>query len=176
MQRILILIWLAIFAVSAAAQKSAGQELPIDFTATDMAGKKVSLTELRGKVVVLNLWFINCPNCLGEIEALNEIVKDYRSNKEVVFLAPAASPKQELEAFLKKYPFDYQVLPDSIMMILMKFGSPDSNGEINVPFPMHYVLDRNGNTVVKMQGTKGVAAVRAELAKQFPAAAPTKKP
>ena len=30
--------------------------------------------------------------------------------------------------------------------------------------------------LLKMQGQKGVAAVRAELAKQFAAAAPTKKP
>lgn len=176
MQKFLILIWLALLAVSAGAQKRAVQGLPIDFTASDMAGKRVSLSDLRGKIVVLNLWFINCPNCLGEIKALNEIVHDYRSNKDVVFLAPAASPKQELEAFLKKNPFDYQVLPDSIMMILMKFGAPDSNGEVNVPFPMHYVLDRNGNTVVKMQGTKGVAAVRAELERQFPAATATTKP
>lgn len=167
---------LALFAGSVSAQKIAIQGTPIDFTATDMNGKKVSIADLRGKVVVLNLWFINCPNCLSEIRSLNQIVQQYRSNNDVVFIAPAASPKRELEAFLKKNPFDYQVLPDSIMMILMKFGTPSSSGELNVPFPMHYVIDRQGNTVVKMQGTKGVAAVRAELAKQLSSTSPIKKP
>ena len=176
MRKILILLAVALFVSSAAAQKSAVVESLIDFSGRDMNGKMVSMSDLRGKVVVVNLWFINCPNCLSEIKALNQVVKEYQSNKDVVFIAPAASPQRELEAFLKKNPFDYQILPDSIMMILMKFGTPDKNGEINVPFPMHYVIGRDGKTLVKMQGTKGVAAVKAELAKQFPTSGTTKKP
>ncbi len=168
MRKILILLVFVVCSGSVAAQKTAVVETPIDFSGRDMNGKMVSMSDLRGKVVVVNLWFINCPNCLSEIKALNQVVKDYQSNKDVVFIAPAASPQRELEAFLKKNPFDYQVLPDSIMMILTKFGTPDNNGEINVPFPMHYVIGRDGTTLVKMQGTKGVAAVKGELAKQFP--------
>ena len=171
MLKISILFLLAMFAVPVFAQT----EQRIDFTATDMSGKKVSMSELRGKVVVINLWFINCPNCLSEIKALNQLVKDYQSNKDVVFIAPAASPQCDLEAFLKKNPFDYQVLPDSIMMILMKFGTPDKNGWINVPFPMHYVLDREGKVVVKVEGTKGIEAVKSELKKQFAAKPATVK-
>lgn len=176
MRKILILLALLIFAGSVVAQKSAVVEPPIDFAGRDMNGKMVSMSELRGKVVVVNLWFINCPNCLSEIKALNQVVQEYRANKDVVFIAPAASSQRELESFLKKNPFDYQILPDSTMMILMKFGTPDKNGDINIPFPMHYVIDRDGKTLIKMQGTKGVAAVKAELAKQFPTTATTKKP
>lgn len=172
----MILLLLTLFAGSVTAQKGAATEPMIDFSGRDMNGKMVSMADLRGKVVVVNLWFINCPNCLSEIKALNQVVKDYQFNKDVVFIAPAASPQRELEAFLKKNPFDYQVLPDSMMLILMKFGTPDKNGEINVPFPMHYVIGRDGKTLIKMQGIKGVAAVKAELAKQFPALGTTKKP
>ena len=32
---------------------------------------------------------------------------------------------------------------------------------------MHYVLDREGNVVVKVEGTMGIASVRSELKKQF---------
>ena len=52
------------------------------------------------------------------------------------------------------------------MIILTKFGTPDKNGDINVPFPMHYVIDRDGRVVLKEQGVKGVEAVRSELKKQ----------
>ncbi|HEX3102778.1 MAG TPA: hypothetical protein VHQ01_13345 [Pyrinomonadaceae bacterium] len=52
------------------------------------------------------------------------------------------------------------------MIILTKFGTPDENGDINVPFPMHYVIDREGKIVVKTQGVKGIDAVKKELAKQ----------
>jgi len=176
MRKFVILLVLVVFAGSIAAQKAPVNEPPIDFSARDMSGKMVSIADLRGKVVVLNLWFINCPNCLEEIKLLNQLVKDYRNNKDVVFIAPAASPQRDLESFLKKNPFDYQVLPDSIMMILMKFGTPDKNGEINVPFPMHYVIGRDGKTLLKIQGQKGVAAVKDELAKQFSATKTPKNP
>jgi hypothetical protein len=53
------------------------------------------------------------------------------------------------------------------MIIFSKFGTPDKKGEINIPFPMHYVLDRNGNIIMKTQGTKGVETVSEELKRQF---------
>ena len=137
-----------------------------DFSGVTMDGKKVSLSELRGKVVVINLWFINCPNCLAEIKELNQLVAQYRDNKEVVFLAPAASARAQLVTFLKKNPFSFQVIPDSSIMIIQKFGTPGKNGTINIPFPMHYVIDREGNVRVRVEG---MAAVKEELRRQFTA-------
>ncbi len=160
MQKLCLFVLFAIFAISAFAQKP-------DFTAPNMDGKLVNLSDLRGKVVVLNLWFINCPNCLSEIKELNQLVAEYKDNKEIVFIAPAASKKADLEKFLKKNPFSYQVLPNANLLILTKFGVADKRGNIEVPFPMHYVLDREGNVVVKVEGTKGIASVRSELKNQF---------
>jgi peroxiredoxin len=138
------------------------------FAALDMNGSRVDIAAMRGKIVVINLWFINCPNCVEEIKLLNEIVDAYKDNKDVVFLGLAASPKPQLEKFLVKNPFKYTVIPNAQMIILGKFGTPDKKGEINVPFPMHYVLDRVGNIVIKTQGTKGVESVKNELKRQFP--------
>lgn len=169
MQKSLLLILLLFSAFVSFGQNDGAVDQVPEFTARDMNGKQFSLAEMRGKVVVVNLWFINCPNCLSEIKSLNEIVDQYRTEPDVVFVAPAASKQQELTTFLQKNPFKYRVLPDSLMMIIIQFGKPDKNGDINVPFPMHYVVDREGRTIVKKHGLKGVEAVRAELAKQFPA-------
>lgn len=138
------------------------------FAALDMSGNRVDTAALRGKIVVINLWFINCPNCVEEIKLLNQIVDAYKENKDVVFLGLAASPKPQLEKFLPKNPFKYTIIPNAQMVILGKFGTPDKKGEISLPFPMHYVLDRDGNIVVKTQGIKGVETVRNELKRQFP--------
>jgi len=131
-----------------------------------MNGNRVELSALRGKVVVINLWFINCPNCLDEIKQLNKLVDDYKGKSDVVFLGLAASKKEDLVKFLAKNPFNYTIVPNAQMIILTKFGTPDKNGDINVPFPMHYVIDRDGNIALKEQGVKGVEAVRKELQKQ----------
>jgi peroxiredoxin len=144
---------------------SAQSTIP-NFVALDMNGNRVELATLRGKVVVINLWFIGCPNCMDEIKQLNQLVDDYKGKSDVVFLGLAASRKDDLQKFLVKNPFNYTILPNAQMIILAKFGTPDKTGEINVPFPMHYVLDRDGRVVVKEQGVKGVEAVRNELKKQ----------
>lgn len=140
----------------------------LSFEAVTMDGSRVDTAALRGKVVVLNLWFINCPNCVEEIKLLNQVVDEYKDNKDVVFLSPAASRKADLSKFLAKNPFKYQVIPDAAVLILSKFGVPDKHGEINIPFPMHYILDRDGKVILKQEGIKGVEAVKAELKKQFP--------
>lgn len=162
MNSLLVLVLTLIFSVSIIAQTQQPS-----FAALTMDGSKIDTATLKGKVVVLNLWFINCPNCREEIKQLNQIVDQYKDNKDAVFIALAASKKADLEKFLMKNPFKYQVVPSAEMIIFSKFGTPNKNGEIDVPFPMHYVLDRSGNISMKMQGIKGVDAVKAELAKQF---------
>jgi peroxiredoxin len=144
---------------------SAQSTIP-NFAALDMNGNRVELAALRGKIVVVNLWFIGCPNCMDEIKQLNQLVDDYKGKSDVAFLGLAASRKDDLQKFLVKNPFNYTILPNAQMIILAKFGTPDKTGEINVPFPMHYVIDRDGKVVVKEQGVKGVDAVRNELKKQ----------
>ena len=162
MKSFLILFFLLVFAGSNAAQT----QNP-NFAALAMDGSKIDTAELKGKIVVLNLWFINCPNCRAEIKLLNEVVDYYKGNKDVVFVALAASKKADLEKFLEKNPFKYQVVPSADAIILSKFGTPDKSGQLSLAFPMHYVLDRSGTIVMKMQGTKGVDAVKAELRKLF---------
>ena len=149
-----------------AAQTDPGKPTFVEYT---MDGTRVDIEKLRGKVVVLNLWFINCPNCIEEIKLLNSLVDEYQGNSEVVFLAPAASKKTDLQKFLAKNPFKYQVIPDAAITILTKFGKPDKDGNLSVPFPMHFVLDRDGKIVVKEQGIKGIDKVKSELKRQFSA-------
>lgn len=141
------------------------------FTAVGMNGEKIDTAALRGKVVVVNLWFVNCPNCVEEIRKLNDLVDQYKGNSDVVFLGLAASNKADLQKFLAKNPFKYQIVPNAQMIIISKFGVPDASGDINVPFPMHYVLDRTGKVVVKAQGIKGIEDVKTGLKKQLAAKA-----
>lgn len=171
MRKVIILIAaLAIFAAAADAQPSSpfvsDPSEPI-FTAADMNGNRLDIRDFRGKVVVLNLWFINCPNCLAEIKLLNQLVDAYQG-KDVVFLAPAASTKTDLTKFLAKNPFKYKVLPDAGNIIIGKFGTPDKSGSMSMPFPMHIVLNRDGRIITRAPGIKGIEAVKAELKRQFP--------
>lgn len=87
-----------------------------DFSATDIHGNTYSMDDLKGKVIVMNFWFVECKPCVAEMPELNEVVEKYHNNDEVVFLGFALNDKKKLDTFLKKNPFDYNVIPDSRMI------------------------------------------------------------
>ena len=135
------------------------------FNVSSIDGKSFDSEKLKGKIVVLNLWFVNCPNCVEEIKLLNNLVDEYKG-KDVVFIGLATNDKAKLESFLKKNPFKYNIVPKAMQTIL-SFGEPDKSGNIEIPFPMHIVIDRDGKIVVRRNGIKGLDAVKTELKRQF---------
>lgn len=116
--------------------------VPASFTAKTMAGKKMDLAKLKGNVVVLNFWFVNCPPCRKEIPELNQLTKDF-ADAEVIFLGIALDDQPQLEEFLKGMPFDYQQIPS---------GSAIANQYGVRGYPTHAVLDKDGKVVFQTMG------------------------
>jgi len=58
----------------------AGKDAP-DFTVTDINGQKHTLSEYRGKNVMLIFWAIWCPPCIAEIPHLIELRKTISEDK-----------------------------------------------------------------------------------------------
>lgn len=83
-----------------------------DFSVTSLEGERLDSTELKGKVIVLNFWYISCPPCRTEIPRLNRLVDRFR-DKGVVFIAFAPDSVEDLRAFLEVNEFKYHVVPDA---------------------------------------------------------------
>lgn len=103
-----------------------------------MDGKKYVLKDLKGKVVVLNFWFINCPPCRMEIPHLNNMVEGFKERDDVIFLAVALDQSYDLKNFLKKMPFEYGIV-DGGSYVVSQYG-------INL-FPTHVVVDKEGKVI-----------------------------
>jgi thiol-disulfide isomerase/thioredoxin len=112
------------------------QEKPkaFPFSVSDMEGDMYKLDELRGKVVVLNFWFIQCKPCVMEMPELNKLAEKYQE-EEVVFLAFARDGKEDLAKFLQKTAFGYKIIPDS-HELSEKFGV--------FAYPTHVIIDKAG--------------------------------
>jgi cytochrome c biogenesis protein CcmG/thiol:disulfide interchange protein DsbE len=54
------------------------------FTLDSLAGQPIALSDLRGKVVVLNLWASWCPPCRAEMPALNAVYQKFRDQGLIV--------------------------------------------------------------------------------------------
>ena len=113
----------------------AGKKKIEAFTATDMQGKVLDTKSLKGKIVVINFWFIRCPPCRMERPFLNKLVEEYAKDSSIVFIAVSLDPKIQLEGFLKENPFKYHVIPD---------GRDISDANKVVQYPTHVILDREG--------------------------------
>jgi Redoxin len=78
-----------------------GQLAP-DANLTDTNGKKLKLSDLRGKVVVLTFWASWCPICNGMIPQERELVKRLKDKPFVLVSVSADARKEAFTAFLEK--------------------------------------------------------------------------
>lgn len=118
-----------------------------DFDLKNMQGENISLENFRGKVVLINFWFINCPPCRMEIPDLNELKAEYQ-NDEVEFLAITFDSQKQVAQFLEKTNFDFKIIPDA-QKLIETYGIQG--------FPTSVVIDKKGLVVdSKMGGSMNI--------------------
>lgn len=116
------------------------------FNAHDINGEKLNLKNLKGKIVVLNFWFVDCRPCRLEIPDLNELVDSFKANDQVIFAAVALDDRTSLEKFLKTTPFNYRIIDN---------GRFIANSYYVRSYPTHVVIDQEGKVYFH---TSGLAA------------------
>lgn len=123
----------------------ASGDLAPDFQLLDTKGNTVTLSELRGKVVMVNFWATWCPSCKQEkpsMERLNKMMAD----EDFVMLAinteengPSIVPD-----FLKRNPLEITVLYDDQGTVKQQYGV--------YKLPESFIIDKNGIVDQKIIG------------------------
>ena len=131
-----------------------------DFAFETLDGKTISSSELRGKVVVLNFWFIGCSVCRAIKPKLNTFEKKFDGRDDVVFIAATGDQPRDVRNFAKQEPLEY-IQTAGAGEELKKFVF---NG-----YPKNIVISRTGE-IVYWRTTihawdKFESVVRAELGK-----------
>jgi peroxiredoxin len=109
-----------------------------DFTLNDLHGMPVTLSGLRGNIVLVNFWATWCGPCVQELYDLDVIQSRFRS-QGVIVLALTNESRPKIEAFLKRTPHRERVLLDTGGHIARQF---DVGG-----IPHTFVFDRKGRFV-----------------------------
>ncbi len=154
MRNILTLTMLFLFCSSALAQHAAradsthGSLKPAPaFTLPDINGKKVSLSDFKDKVVLLNFWATWCGPCKAEMPSLNNLSTTFK-NEGFVVLAISIDPSDKpVRSFVLEKGITFPVLMD-----------PDKEVYFDLyaifALPTSFLIDRNGIIVEKIMGDR----------------------
>lgn len=117
-----------------------GNEMP-DFTLTDYNGEQHSLSEYRGKVVVLEFMSQHCPWSRGAAPAIAALSKEYPA-RDVVFLgidSHKSTTQADNKAYAERAGIPYPILRDEMNVYADAVGATRT--------PEMYVVDREGRLV-----------------------------
>jgi cytochrome c biogenesis protein CcmG/thiol:disulfide interchange protein DsbE len=117
-------------------------------TASDFAlqidGKPAQLSDLRGKVVLLNFWASWCQPCVDEAPSLDALQKRIAPLGGTVLGVSVDDDRTAYENFLKTYSVDYPTYRDPSKQIPLSYGT--------TMYPETYVIDRDGKIDSKIVG------------------------
>lgn len=120
--------------------KMEGSTLPA-FELYDIHGKQYSNESIKGKLVVINCWFVSCEPCVKEIPELNELVKKYKKRADILFLAIGFDDKNEMIDFNKQRKFNYNLIYNAKSYLMDILGIES--------YPTHMVIQPDG-TIAKI--------------------------
>ncbi len=117
----------------------------LDFSGTDVNDKKVSLSDFKGKVVVVDVWATWCGPCRKEIPALKALEKEYHTNTDIVFLSISLDNVKDKQKWL-------DFIKQEGLTGVQLFGGNGLSSEVaklyNIKgIPRFMVFGKNGNIV-----------------------------
>lgn len=115
-----------------------------DFTLPTMEGDDLTLSDLRGKVVVLNFWATWCAPCRYEIPYFIRLQEKYREDVAFVGISVDKEGWEVVRPFAEEYGVNYPLLLDD-GIVSEEYGGA-------YVLPTTFVLDRDGNIVVFAPG------------------------
>jgi peroxiredoxin len=150
------LVFMAVVLLCACEQRGDGQgakstkvavgETAPDFTLQNMQGETVTLSDLRGQVVLVNFWATWCPPCRQEMPSMEELYQHFEG-KEFEMLAINVEGRNGPEAvadFLKDKTHSFPILFDEDAQVQRQYKV--------FKYPETFVVNRDGTVVEHVVG------------------------
>ena len=129
----------------------------------NLEGHEVSMTEFRGKVVLLNFWATWCPPCVKEMPSMELLRHKYKDQGFEVVAINAGEDTETVEAFLLERDLTFPIILDKRGVSFMALGIKG--------LPMSFLLNKEGRSVMTFLGGREwlkpaqTKLIEAELAK-----------
>jgi len=115
-----------------------------DFVTKDITGKTITLKQLRGKYVFINIWATWCGPCVEELPLIKKLRDDFSENQLVMISLSEDRTKTILENGIKQYGLNWiNVLRDFDLINKYKISSG---------IPLSFLIDKEGKLVFMHNG------------------------
>jgi len=94
-----------------------------DFSLATPDGKKISLKNFRGKVVLLNFWASWCVPCREEMPAMEKLYQEYKDKNFVILAIAVKDRKQDAIDFIKELKITYPIALDPEAQVGNLYGA-----------------------------------------------------
>jgi len=120
-----------------------------DFTFRDLNFSEVSLSQYKGKIVLLNLWSTTCPPCIDEVPYIESLYQKMKGNDRFQLLTVVTNRGEDGEVvkpFMKKHGLSFPVLIDTKKVAWQRYKLTG--------WPETFLIGRDGIILEKFVGPK----------------------
>lgn len=94
-----------------------------DFNLATPDGKKISLKDYRGKIVLLNFWASWCVPCREEMPAMEKLYQEYKDKNFTILAVAVKDRRQAAIDFLKELKITYPIALDPDAKVGQEYGA-----------------------------------------------------
>lgn len=114
-----------------------GDKAP-EFKVEMLDGSRLTLSSLKGKVVLVNFWATWCPPCREELKYVQKDIVDRFAGRDFAFVAISrGETRAKVEAFVKEHGYKFPIALDPQQTTYHLFASNY--------IPRNFLIDREGN-------------------------------
>ena len=122
-----------------------------ELTLNNLAGEKVSISDYKQRIVLINSWATWCPPCKAEMPTLSKYFEAHYNQGFILFGIEAGDPEDEVTSFVDEYNLTFPILLDPNTKSLIAFH--------NDSLPSSYVIDHDGNFILAWTGPINLAII-----------------